>query len=80
MFAVIKKNEGLAKVIDAPSLKAAYDKIMYSEEDMLEPGKYQLINDQNPDESLMFEYLVYEKCIRFLSFTKITKVGGLTET
>ena len=38
MFAVIKKNEGLAKVIDAPSLKAAYDKLMYSEEDMLEPG------------------------------------------
>ena len=34
MFAVIKKNEGLAKVIDAPSLKAAYDKLMYSEEDM----------------------------------------------
>ena len=57
MFAVIKKNEGLAKVIDAPSLKAAYDKLMYSEEDMLEPGKYQLINDQNPEESLMFEYL-----------------------
>lgn len=23
MFAIIKKNEGLAKVIDAPSLKAA---------------------------------------------------------
>lgn len=57
MFAVIKKNEGLDKVIDAPSLKAAYDKLMYSEEDMLEPGKYQLINDQNPEESLMFEYL-----------------------
>lgn len=35
MFAVIKKNEGLAKVIDAPSLKAAYDKLMYSEEDTL---------------------------------------------
>lgn len=49
MFAVIKKNEGLAKVIDAPSLKAAYDKLMYSEKDVLEPGNYQLINDQNPE-------------------------------
>lgn len=57
MFAIIKKNEGLAKVIDASSLKAAYDRIMYSEEDMIEPGKYQLINDQNPDEALVFEYL-----------------------
>mgnify|MGYP004421867361 CR=1 FL=1 len=25
-------------------------------------------------------YLVYEKCINSLSFTKITKVGGFTDT
>lgn len=67
MFAIIKKNEGLAKVIDAPSLKAAYDKIMYSEKDVLEPGRYQLINDQNPDEALTFEYL--PKYIQRVSIT-----------
>lgn len=67
MFAVIKKNEGLAKVIDAPSLKAAHDKIMYSKEDMIEPGSYQLINDQNPDEVLVFEYLP-----RYIQWVSIT--------
>ena len=36
----------------------------------------------NPNASLILfsRYLVYEKCINSLSFTKITKVGGFTET
>lgn len=67
MFAIIKKDEGLVKVIDAPTLKAAYDKLMYSDGDMIEPGKYQLVNDQNPDESLVFEYL--PKYIQRVSIT-----------
>lgn len=56
MFAVIKKNEGLVKAVAADSLHEAYDKVMYSDEE-LEPGAYQLINDQNPDEAMSFEYL-----------------------
>lgn len=56
MFAVIKKNEGLVKAVAADSLHEAYDKVMYSDEE-LEPGTYQLINDQNPDEAMSFEYL-----------------------
>lgn len=68
MFAVIKKNEGLAKVIDAPTLKEAYDKIMYTDGDMIEPGKYHLVNDQSPDESLVFEYL--PKYIRRVNITR----------
>ena len=56
MFAVIKKNEGLVKAVAADSLHEAYDKVMYSDEE-LEPGMYQLINDQNPDEAMSFEYL-----------------------
>lgn len=56
MFAVIKKNEGLVKAVAADSLHKAYDKVMYSDEE-LEPGTYQLINDQNPDEAMSFEYL-----------------------
>lgn len=72
MFAVIKKNEGLVKAVSADSLFEAYDKVMYSDEE-LEPGTYQLINDKNPDEAMSFEYLP-----RYIQLVNVKP--GLAET